>query len=135
MLGAAALAQLTRQIHAVAVGHAHVEDGEVEWLAMAHAIERFERRGQRRRAHAPQHREACQDAAIGLVIIDDQHALADQRRRVALQEGERAPAPASSTCSQTWNTEPRPGVLCTSTRPPINSARRLLMARPRPVPP
>ena len=42
---------------------------------------------------------------------------------------------ASGSRSSNQNVDPAPGVLSTPIRPPINSTRRLEIARPRPVPP
>ena len=67
------------QREAVDAGHVDVDQQEVERLAPGpRRVERGERRlgvGRERRHEAPQAQRLVEDAAIGVVVVDDQHAL------------------------------------------------------------
>ena len=92
------------------------------------------------RARACPTSSACsvEHAAIGRVVVDDQHALAGERRaarrRCSCERAGGTSATGASIVKQ--NVEPRPAPSLSPTCvPPISSASRLLIASPRPVPP
>ena len=75
-----------------------------------------------------------QDTPARGVVVDHERAapakrVRRRRRAVPVCSG------ATSATTVNWNVEPTPGSLSTHIDPPINSASRLLIARPRPVPP
>ena len=74
-----------------------------------------------------------QDAAVGLVVVHDEHAQVAQAR--ADCRGRRPPSGLFSSFVVNQNVEPSPGSLLTPISPPIISTSCLLMARPSPVPP
>ncbi len=62
-------------------------------------------------------------------ILDEENAAAEPRGSIIARIGR------VSSCTVTQKLEPRPDSLRTPASPPINSARRLTMERPRPLPP
>ena len=74
------------------------------------------------------------DPAVGDVVFDDEEAFAGELRLRACQAGGVVEAEALAGMVK-WKVAPLPASLSTQILPPINSARRLQMARPRPVPP
>ena len=64
---------------AVHPGHVHVEDREIEGTAHENLQRLLGRFGVLNR-HAPFGRLQRQDPAVGRIVVDDQHALALQRR-------------------------------------------------------
>ena len=91
-----------------------------------------------RDCHAPLAGLQREHAPVGRVVVDDEHALA---RELGLRADEIArPGWPAASAVGAWivkkNVDPLPGPsLVAHMRPPISSARRLLIARPRPVPP
>ena len=109
---------------------------ETGWPALLAAIERGQRRAcrspprDRRRPQWPS--IVVEDAAVGLVVIDDQRGLA-LRAAGPRRPGSRR-ARASPTLKRTvkMNVLPAPGSLSSRIWPPISSTSCLEIARPKP---
>src|SRR5579872_5869474 len=71
--------------------------------------------------------------AVGLSSTTNKRKSASLGWRVS--NGDFAASVDAGNGTVKWNVEPFLGMLSTHILPPINSTRRLLMARPRPVPP
>ncbi len=132
------LADAPGQIDAVHLGHVHVDDRDVEALARPRA------------SAALRQVTPCPCGAMPHLAV----CSASTRRLVALSSTTSTRAPESAACGPTKvrrpvagrsasgtrmvkrNVDPWPGPgLCADIDPDISSASRLLMARPRPVPP
>ena len=99
-------------------------------------------RGQRRRAavhrrrpHAPVGQHLLEDAAVGGVVVHDQHRQAVQVRPAAPAAAGGAPSLARPNRAVKWNVLPWPTSLSTQMRPPIRSTSCAEIVSPRPVPP
>ena len=88
----------------------------------------------RRRLHAPVGQHLLEDAAVGGVVVHDQHAAAPCRR-AGRRHGRRRRLGCRPKRAVKWNVLPLPTSLSTQMRPPISSTSCGEMARPRPVPP
>ena len=127
-------------VDAVHLRHVHVEDREVEGARRVEPVA-APRAGDSvsRGSHAPLRRLQREDAPVGGVVVDDQHALALQRRLRADEVAPRAVrqlGALGASDREDGTSSPCPGPsLSTHIVPPISSASRLLIARPRPVPP
>ena len=108
------------------------------------SLQRLDAVVRRFRRDAEQAELAHQDLAVDRMIVDHEHAR--HRRRRAAQRIRAAPARpaagrrgesagAARSASVTVKVEPLPGTLSTVTLPPISSASRRTIERPRPVPP
>ncbi len=86
-MGVARLPDFGCQVEAVHLRHLHVEDGEVEGIAIANPGQRLARLARRSEGHAPRLRLQGQDAAVGGVVVDDQQLLAQQLRGAGCLEG------------------------------------------------
>ena len=74
----APLADLSCEREPVHLRHVHVEHGDVERIALVDPAQRFGRRLGRARLHPPFRRLQREEAAIRLVVVDDQQPLAFQ---------------------------------------------------------
>ena len=74
------LADRAGERDAVHFRHVHVEDRQVERTALVEPAQRFVRRRRRARRHTPLGRLQVQHAAVGGVVVDDEQALALERR-------------------------------------------------------
>ena len=97
--------------------------------------QRFRSRCDSHRQHSPCTDLETQDLAVGLIVVDDEHALAGELRLRSLGGGRRDQLSWAAAPMVKWKVEPLPGSLSTHIRPPMSSPRRLLIARPSPVPP
>ena len=87
------------------------------------------------RPHPPVAEYFFEDAAVGGVVVHDQHRQPVQVRASALAGGGGAPAPHRPNRAVKWNALPWPCSLSTQMRPPIIDANCDEIVRPRPVPP
>ena len=97
-------------------------------------IQRIERGASaldRGRRHPPARNLLGQDAAVHLIVVDDEHFDRPQNGVWGRQLG----ISAMSSDTVKWNVLPIPGSLSTHTRPPINSTSVDEIVSPRPVPP
>ena len=128
------------QLDAVEVGHQQVEDGDVELLARRGPSSSASR-GRRRRLAVtmPQRVELklVEDPAVRRVVVDDEDAAAARGSARGAGGGgvrQRASPRAGTAQAERAALAGDAGALAVS-EPSINSARRRLIARPRPVPP
>jgi hypothetical protein len=120
---------------AIHFGHLHVEDGEVEGFAL---IEEFEGLGHSSASRASM--PHLRDWRVRMRRLVGLSSTMSRRKPVSLGWGPARTGGATSltACCRVmvkWKVEPWPTMLSTHMRPFMSSARLLLMARPRPVPP
>ena len=72
---------------AIHLWHVDVENGQRERLAALDERQRFRSRCDSHRQHSPCTDLETQDLAVGLIVVDDEHALADELRLRSLREG------------------------------------------------
>jgi hypothetical protein len=133
----AARANLAGERDAVHPGHVHVEDRRVERRAVGEPGQRLV--GRRRRARPMPHLAACSSSTRRLVALSSTTSSRLPSSAGWTPTNSRCRAAGDSPIGATIvneNVDPRPGPsLAASTRPPMSSARRRLIARPSPVPP
>ena len=129
-------ADLARRLEAVEPGHLEVHEDHV----VEAAPPRLDDRGPVGHGADPVAEaleQALRDLPVDRVVVGDQdlqRSIARRRRPAARSRAlPGAARPRSGTSSV--NVAPSPGTLAPRTQPPIRSASRVLMARPRPVPP
>ena len=115
-------------------GNCQIEDHGIEEIALGQPREGVAAVGGRFHGHAPLLAALRDDAPVGGIVFDDQQALARKLGLRRCQAGGVVAAGARAEIVK-WNVAPLPASLSTQIFPPSNSARRLQMARPSPVPP